>query len=227
MQPYTFPYIGYFQLINAVDTFVIYDDVNFIKRGWINRNRILVDGGAKYFIIPCKKVSQNKLINETELALDTIERTKLLKTFYHAYHNAPNFNAIMQLIEQTLNKEVWTIAELATESIIAVCDYLDIKTKIICSSVKFNNQFLKKADRLIDICKRLDSDTYVNPIGGVNIYTKDYFMSRGIHLFFLESRAITYDQLMQPFVSWLSIIDLLMFNTKDQLKLFLNEYALT
>ena len=227
MQPYVFPYIGYFQLINAVDTFVIYDDVNFIKRGWINRNRILVDGKATYFIIPCKKVSQNKLINETEVSLDSREITKLLKTFYHSYHNATYYNLIIQLIEQILNKEVKTIAEFATESIIKICDYLDIKTRIIPSSTIFNNQTIRKADRLIDICKKLNSDTYINPIGGTAIYTKDYFMSKGINLYFLESRPVTYNQLIQPFVPWLSIIDILMFNSIQQIKIFLNEYDLT
>ena len=226
MQPYFFPYIGYFQLINAVDIFVIYDDVNFIKRGWINRNRILVDGSADFFIVPCKKVSQNKLINETETALDENEKTKLLKTFYYAYHKAPYFDAVFKLVEETLNKDFRTIAHLATESIMAVCKYLDIKTRIISSSVIFNNHLLKKADRLIDICKKLNANTYINPIGGANIYTKKDFMDRGVNLYFLESKLITYRQFIQPFVPWLSIVDILMFNTKKQIKTFLNEYDL-
>ncbi|HPD60179.1 MAG TPA: WbqC family protein [Thermodesulfobacteriota bacterium] len=226
MQPYFFPYIGYFQLINAVDTFVIYDDVNFIKRGWINRNRILVDGKATYFIIPCKKVSQNKLISETEISFDLKERAKLLKTFYHAYHNAPNYDVIIQLIEQTINKEAKSIADLARKSIIMICDYLEIKTKIIHSSVIFNNHFLKKADRLIDICKKLNFNTYINPIGGVSIYTKEYFIDKGINLYFLESKPITYKQFDNQFVPNLSIIDVMMFNNKNQIRIFLNEYDL-
>lgn len=226
MQPYFFPYIGYFQLINAVDTFVIYDDVNFIKRGWINRNRILLNGIINYFTIPCKKVSQNKLINEIQIAFDLNEKTKLLKTFYYAYHKAPYYNAVIHLIEQILSKEYETIAELATESILAVCGYLSIRTRIITSSVKFNNHLLKKADRLIDICRVLDAETYINPIGGVDLYGKQYFMDRGVHLYFLETKPVIYKQFVQPFVPWLSIIDVLMFNRAEQLKIFLNEYEL-
>lgn len=226
MQPYYFPYLGYFQLINAVDDFVIYDDVHYINRGWITRNKILVDGKAKYFIVPCSKASQNKLINEIETAFAQKEKEKLLRTFYHAYHNAPYFDAVINLIEEALNKEIKKIATLATESILSVCRYLDIQTRIIQSSVVFDNHLLKKADRLIDICKRLNADTYINAIGGADIYSKQYFMDSGIRLYFLESKPITYKQFNQPFVPMLSIIDALMFNNKEQVKMLLNEYEL-
>jgi hypothetical protein len=226
MQPYFFPYIGYFQLINAVDKFVLYDDVNYIKKGWINRNRILADGAAGFFVLPCKKASQNKLINEIETLLDQKEKEKLLKRFYHAYHHAPQFEAVFNLIEQALTREARTIAQLAAESILAVCKFLDIETEIIPSSSVFQNRGLKKADRLIDICWQLNAHDYINAAGGTAIYTKDYFLESGIHLYFLESRPIAYRQFGQPFVPWLSIIDVLMFNKKEQCKSFLNEYDL-
>jgi hypothetical protein len=226
MQPYFFPYIGYFQLINAVDKFVLYDDVNYIKKGWINRNRILADGAAGFFVVPCKKASQNKLINEIETLLDQKEKEKLLKTFYHAYHHAPHFEAAFNLIEQTLNRNARTIAQLAAESILAVCQFLGIETEIMPSSSIFRNRDLKKADRLIDICRQLKADHYINAAGGAVLYEKDYFLERGIHLFFLESRPIAYRQFGQPFVPWLSIIDVLMFNPQELVLELLNEYDL-
>lgn len=226
MQPYLFPYIGYFQLINAVQKFVLYDDVNFIKKGWIHRNRILLDGAASFFAVPCQKASQNKLINEIETAFAQKEKEKLLRTFYHAYHKAPYFESVFNLVEQALNREVKTIAGLAAESILAVCRYLDVQTEIIPSSSVFQNRHLKKADRLIDICRQLNADHYINAAGGAVLYEKDYFLERGIHLFLLESRPLVYRQFAQPFIPWLSIIDVLMFNPQELVLEFLKEYDL-
>jgi hypothetical protein len=226
MQPYLFPYIGYFQLINAAQKFVLYDDVNFIKKGWIHRNRILVDGAASFFAVPCQKVSQNKLINEIDILLDQKEKSRLLKTFYHAYHHAPYFESVFNLVEQTLNREVKTIAQLAAESILAVCRYLDVQTEMVPSSAVFQNRHLKKADRLIDICRQLQADHYINAAGGAVLYEKDYFLERGIHLSFLESRPLAYRQFAEPFVPWLSIIDVLMFNPQKLVLEYLKEYDL-
>lgn len=226
MQPYIFPYIGYFQLIRAVDQFVFYNDVNFIKKGWIHRNRILVNGTDFLFTIPCEGISQNKRICDTRLAFDAKEKSKLLMTLFQAYKKAPFFDETYRLIERVFSKEVAFIDELAMESVKEVCLFLNINTRLTQSKGCYTNEELKKGDRLIDICHRENKNSYVNPQGGHEIYTKEYFFERGISLQFIKTGSVTYHQFENEFVPWLSIIDVLMFNEPVTIASYLNQYEL-
>jgi len=218
MQPYIFPFIGYFQLVYAADVFVFYDDVNFINKGWINRNRILVNNKDQLFTIPCKDASQNKLIKDIELLNDPKAMQKLLATIKMAYGKAPYFNDVYKLLEQTLSiAEGMTISQLAIRSIVNTCSYLGIQKTFKLSSETYTNQELKKGDRLIDICHIEGIPNYINAIGGKAIYTKEYFGEKGIDLSFLVPGCAEYPQLKGPFVPWLSMIDVLMFNSKEDI----------
>ncbi|MDZ4795226.1 MAG: WbqC family protein [Bacteroidota bacterium] len=215
MQPYFFPYIGYFQLIQAVDVFVFYDDVNYINRGWINRNNILVNHQAQLISIPCKQASQNKLINEVELGADDKTCRKLLSTIQMAYKKAPFFPKVFPIFEKTLSNKDFNIAQLASRSVKEVATYLGLSVIFKNSSEHFLNRELKKADRLIDICHQESILNYVNPPGGRELYTQAYFSEKKINLRFLIPKAVTYPQYGKPFVPWLSILDVLMFNDKE------------
>lgn len=228
MQPYIFPYLGYFQLINAVDKFVFYDDVNFIKRGWINRNQILVNNQAKLFSIPLIKASQNKLIKEVEVAYNE----KWLKQFYSTlefnYKKAPFFDEIYPLIKYVLNIKPKTIADLTIESILQISNHLSLSTVFERSSDKYSaTKGMEKADRLIEICKLNKADVYINPAGGKELYHKIYFKERGVQLNFINNHLFEYSQFKNPFVPGLSIIDVLMFNSKEEILKMLNLYQLT
>lgn len=229
MQPYLFPYIGYFQLIHAVDAFVIYDDVNFIKGGWIHRNRILMNGQPIYFSIPLKKRSSFIAINNTEINQDLFDKWKMkfLKSLQISYGKAPYYIETVALIEGVLNKHYLTISDLAIQSVQAICEILSVKTNILVSSKDFyNTKPLPKTERLINITKDLQGDTYVNPIGGLELYHHDDFNTKNIQLLFLKSNPIAYKQFENNFMPWLSIIDVMMFNSKDTVKSMLNEYTL-
>jgi hypothetical protein len=226
MQPYIFPYIGYFQLIRAVDKFVIYDDVNFINKGWINRNRLLVAGQAHLFTIPLKDASQNKLIYEVELSESEPWRKKLLKTVQQSYQKAPYYSTVFPVIEEIVNFEAKTINEVIYNCLKRICAYLSIETTIVPSSTVFNNSALKAQDRIIDICIQEKADHYINPVGGMELYDKLKFESEGIRLNFIKSTAGSYPQFKNAFVPWLSIIDILMFNDLDAVNTLLNEYEL-
>lgn len=228
MQPYVFPYIGYFQLVKAVDTFVFYDDVNFINRGWINRNRILLNGEAHRITIPCIKPSQNKLINETEVNVEHPNFDKLLVTLAMAYKKAPHFDEVMPLVERCFRKEPQMISDMAAESITAVSDYLELNVAFKTSSKEdYGNTELQRADRLIDTVKKEGMTDYVNAIGGQDIYTKEYFADRGVKLSFLEPSLPEYRQFGgSPFASGLSIIDALMFLDKQGVVDMLGRYKL-
>lgn len=227
VQPYIFPYLGYFQLINAVDAFVLYDDVHFIKKGWIHRNRILNDGKELMFSIPLKKASQNKLINEIELAIDQKWRKSFLLSIEYSYKKAPFFNIVYQLIEKVLNSEVEKISDLATLSISLTIDYLEIDTKLLLSSSEFEKtRGRERANRLIEITKSLGAKTYVNPQNGKELYSKLEFAKHGVELFFIEPKLESYKQGKKPFVSGLSIIDVMMYKSRPFIKEQLKNYQL-
>lgn len=215
MQPYVFPYIGYFQLIYASDIFVFYDDVNYINRGWINRNKILLNGKEQLFTIPCVEASQNKLIKDINVLNDK-SIAKVLTTISVAYKKAPYFADVFPVIEKTLkfNEDI-SVAQLAINSVINVCEYLNLQRIFKVSSEAYDNRELKKADRLIDICHKEDIGVYINPSGGRAIYAKEYFLAKGVALDFLISEKKDYAQFNNTFVPWLSVIDVLMFNSKE------------
>jgi hypothetical protein len=227
VQPYSFPYIGYFQLVNEVDVFVFYDDVHFIKKGWIHRNNILVNGNSSLFTIPLVKPSQNSLINEIGLSIDAKWRTTFNKKLHHSYGKAPYFNGVMELIEPLLNTEYNNISLLAIESIVSISNYLGLNTKFKVSSKDFNeSRGMDRADRLIEITKSLGGNIYINPSGGKELYTKEYFNSKSIELKFIESEVMAYKQFENVFCGGLSIIDVLMFNSVESINKMIEQYKL-
>lgn len=211
MQPYLFPYIGYFQLLNAVDKFVVFDDVNFIKKGWINRNNILVNGQKHLFTVPLKDASQNKLINEIEIAEGDWQE-KFLKTIAQSYKKAEFFDETFALIETIVRSGESFIAKLILRSLCLLKDALKINAEIVPSSEIYNNRELKAQDRILDICKQEKATEYVNPAGGIELYDNRFFYENGVKLFFLKTQSFSYRQFGVEFVPHLSIIDVLMFN---------------
>lgn len=222
MQPYFLPYIGYFQLIDAVDKFVIFDDVNYINRGWINRNRLLLNGSEHMFTIPLRGASQNKLICEIELA-DEGWRNKMLRTIQQAYSKAPCYEDASELMANIINAPVNRLDDFLFNSIKAVAGYLDIEAEIERTSRIYRNAHLKGEERILDICRQEHATVYVNPIGGTELYAKERFQEQGIQLSFLRPRPITYSQGKGEFVPWLSILDVLMFNERSAVRELLAE----
>lgn len=226
MQPYFFPYIGYWQLINMVDKYIIFDDVNYIINGWINRNRILMNGKEIMINLRIQKASPNKLINETNLVIDPIYTQKLLKTLTQCYAKAPYFNDVFPLLENILNQKEENLAEYLKFLILKICEYLNISTNIVTSSLLCNNKNLKGQDKIIDICKLVGANEYINSIGGTSLYSFDEFSRNGIKLSFLKPGDISYKQFNHAFIPNLSIIDVLMFNPVHAIREFLNNYEL-
>lgn len=224
MQPYFFPYIGYFQLISAVDKFVFYDDVNFIKNGWINRNRIIVNNETVYLTVQLRGASPNKKINEVQF---TDNRKKLLKTVHMAYRRAPFYNDVFPLIEQCMNFETNKINELAMFSILKVMEFLSLKTKLEISSVKYAKySSLSRVDRLKMICNSNGANEYINSVGGESLYQKNDFEKSNIKLYFLHPIITEYSQFSKSFFPNLSIIDVLMFNSAESVLKMLSKYEL-
>lgn len=225
LQPYFFPYMAYFQLIHAVDKFIFFDDVNFMKKKWINRNQILISGKPCYFIVPLKKISQNKLIRDVEIVGDEKWKMKILRSMELSYRRAPFFQTGFELIETVLGQNHTHISLLAISSIKTVCSYLEIPTEFVDSSAGYLNTGLKAQERILDICRQEQASGYMNPIGGVDLYSKEVFQKHKIRLNFLKTdAAITYPQFKNDFVPYLSIIDLIMFNDLETIQCFLKKF---
>lgn len=210
MQPYLFPYLGYFQLVGAVDRFVVFDDVNFINKGWINRNRVLNNGAEFMFTVPITKASQNSLIRDLDVAADAAWKAKFLKTLEHAYRKAPHFAPAFALVSSVVMNEEKNLAGYVTNSIQRVLEYAGVTTQVVPSSTVYGNADLRGKDRIIDICLREGADTYVNPPGGKDLYKPEDFERRGIALRLLQPRLLPYPQPVGQFMPGLSIIDVLM-----------------
>lgn len=226
MQPYFLPYIGYLQLMANVDKFVFYDDVAFINRGWINRNRMLINGKDFMFTVPLKEASQNKLINEIYIDNSTNWRTKFLKSIEQAYKKAPHYQVVYAIIEKIINNDTEKINDFIADSFENLNQYLNIQTTIVRSSGIYQNTELKAQERILDICKQEKASHYVNPIGGLELYKKDIFEIESIKLSFMKSKPIQYQQFKNDFVPWLSILDILMFNDVPTIQSFLKEFEL-
>jgi len=224
MQPYFFPYIGYFQLMKAVNSFIIYDDVNYIKRGWVNRNRILIRGTDQFITLPLVKPSQNVLIKDILIHEPLYNKSKLLKTINHSYQKAPFFHDVFPLLELILSGNHINLVEFIKFSIEIINDYLDIRTRIELSTSLKKNELASGQDKIIQICKIKNADVYVNPIGGINLYDQCVFAEHGIKLIFLQAKYIEYLQFNAPFKPNLSIIDVMMFNSRQRLHDILGEF---
>jgi len=227
MQPYLFPYIGYWQLIQAVDTFVIYDNIQFTKKGWFHRNNILLNGKKTLFSIPLKKDSDYLDVVDRVLSDDSDRQIKkIIARIEGSYRHAPYFNDAFPLIKDILGSTEKNLFYYIYNSIQAINEYLDIKTKIILSSTLDTDEELMADERVIAINKTLHADHYINAIGGQRLYDKDKFLAENITLSFLNPETVEYKQFDNEFVPYLSIIDIMMFNSKDEIKEMLNKYTL-
>ena len=226
MQPYFLPYIGYWQLMNAVDKYVIYDDVNFIKGGWINRNRILINGAPSFINIPMIGASSQKLINQVGVNTDTRLHEKNIRMIEDVYRRAPYFSDCYPVLADIIRYKSDNLADYVANSIIKVADYLQMDTEFIISSSIDKDCSLKGKDKVIQICNIIGAEEYYNAIGGIDLYDKSEFKDHGINLHFLRTNEIKYRQYGDGFVSNLSIIDMMMFNSLDEIKENLRLFSL-
>jgi hypothetical protein len=220
MQPYLFPYLGYFQLMRAVDTFVIYDDVNYIKGGWINRNYILTKGGRQRITLPLQHASPNLQINQIMVGSG---QHKLAETIRHHYGRAPEFGKVFPLLEDILQQPEKNLARLLEYQLNRICAYLDIQPRCCLSSGLDKDNTLRGQRKVLTICQELGASHYINMPGGRALYDKEAFASCGIELSFIQPKTVAYRQFGNAFEPNLSIIDVLMFNDQARCAQLLEE----
>lgn len=218
MQPYFFPYLGYWQLVHAVDKFVVYDDVNYIKGGWINRNRILINGHPSYITVPLHQASPFKRICDTLLQPSMIWREKLVRTIDNTYRKAPGFAEVFPVVEEITRYETDSLSEYLTHQLRSLSTFLGITTEFVATSRCYGNSELSGQDRIIDICRREGAETYLNLPGGRQLYDAGAFAQEGITLQFIEPVLGPYKHGGSQFVPGLSILDVLMWNPVEDVR---------
>lgn len=220
MQPYFFPYIGYFQLIRAVDRFVIYDNIQYTKKGWINRNRFLLDGADQLFSVPLKNAAEGLNVVDRQIA-DDFRKDKLLNRLREAYRHAPYFERVFPIVENSVRQQETNLFKYIYRSLRDTCDYLEIETEFVIASSVPVAPALTGKEKVIGLCQDLGAEIYINPIGGQDLYAREDFRACGIELQFLKSKPYSYPQFNREFVPWLSIIDVMMFNRVGDIKNYL------
>lgn len=231
MQPYFFPYIGYFSLIKHTDKFILFDPVQFIRHGWIERNRILKqDGGWLYVKVPILKDGHSTLIQDVKIDNNQDWRSKILAQLQPYKKVAPYYNDVSDLIKESIAPSFSTIVQLNAATLRAVCNYLNISTSIeVFSEMNLKIQAPKSPDEwALNICKALgDVDEYWNPPGGQEFFDRSKYEEANIKLRFQTVLLKDYDQKRQPFEAGLSIIDVMMFNSPAQISDMMDIYELT
>ena len=216
MQPYFFPYIGYFQLIDSVDTYVNLDHVSFMKRSYMTRNVLKNNTPIN---VKVWGASQNKKCNEIYVNFENNYISNFFKTLENLYSKESNYDAIFNniILSEFINREV-TISEFNLNLIKRICNYLNIQTKIINTSVGLTT--LKKGEGLKSITKQMGSNVYVNAIGGQSLYNKEDFKNDNIELNFIQMGNVDFDN------KYSSILDLLFRYDKLHIQKQIKNYKL-
>lgn len=231
MQPYFFPYLGYFSLIKQCDYWISYDTVQYIMKGWVNRNRILHPNRLEsmYIFIPLKKHHHKTNINEILIDNNQPYTERIIGQLTASYKKrAPYFSRVIRIVEDCLSAEQINLSKLNEICIKRVCNYLGINTDIkVHSEMNLGEGALQKPDDFtIMISKALKCDRYINAIGGVHLFENCKFEAANIDLKFLRQLFIPYEQGNQVFLEGLSIIDVMMFNGPEQIRWMMNNYQL-
>ena len=225
MQPYFLPYIGYWQLLAAVDQFVIYDNIQYTKKGWINRNRFLRNGTDAFFTVPLKKGSDYLTIAERTIA-DDFDPDKMLEQLAAAYRKAPSFVAVLPVLETIVRYGQRNLFDYLHHGITVTAGYLEIYTPLVVSSTVAIDHSLKAERKVLALCTALGATRYVNFAGGRALYAAPAFAQQGLDLRFIQSRPIEYRQYAAPFVPSLSILDVMMFNSREAVRAMVGAYDL-
>ena len=226
MQPYWFPYLGYFQLFNAVDRFMLLDVVNHKPRGWVNRNRILINHRPRWLNLPLANASKNILIQDLQCHDKEKFSIKLLKTLHDAYAKAPYFPYAMPVFEAILTDPQTSFVSSIESMLKHIGSYLAIDTPIIRASQQTLENSSARKNRIIALCQQQDAQQCINLAGGETIYNKQHFADCKIELMFMRMRPLKYDQYKEPFSPSLSIIDVMMFNSPKKIQEYLKHYDL-
>ncbi len=223
MQPYWFPYLGYFQLLQNVDRFMLLDTMNHKPRGWVNRNRILNGHRPTWLSLTLANSSQNVLLKDLQCFEKEKGALMLLKRLQSAYEKAPYYQFAMPVLETIINDPNSHFVSTVEYMFNHICEYLAIDTPRVLASDQ--NLLVRKGEnRIVALCRQQQATQYINLSGGDTVYSRQDFAKKNIELMFMKMKPIRYDQFKEPFAPSLSIIDVMMFNSPRKIRDLLNRY---
>lgn len=231
MQPYFFPYIGYFSLIKNTDKFILFDPVQFIRHGWIERNRVLKPQlGWQYIAVPLVKHELSTAIKDVRINNSEDWKNRLLAQLQHYKKKSPFYKQTIEVVQKGLDIETDSIVQLNYLTLKAVCDYLEIPFDCeIFSEMNLEIEQVNAPDEwALNICKALGYKEYWNPPGGMEFFDPKKYEEAGIDLKFQKVNVQPYPQRRGPenIETGLSIIDVMMFNSPEVIKDMLDDYEL-
>lgn len=229
-QPYFFPYLGYFSLIKQTEQFVLLDEVQFIKQGWIHRNRVLSEGGSwNYIRVPLEKYRQKDLISEVRINNKEEWRNEIFKHLLYYKKRAPYYQETIDTVEKALNIDTDSIVRLNEHSLRVICNYIGIPADFkIFTEMGLVVERSEAPDEVpLNICEALGNVTeYWNLEGGASFYDRSKFEKAGIAIKFLKSNLLEYPQIQGGFEKALSILDVMMFNEPKKIRDMLDDFIL-
>jgi hypothetical protein len=227
MQPYFFPYLGYFSLIDYSDQFILFDPVQHIRHGWIERNRVLKPGeGWQYVSVPLEKHSRGTLIKDLQIKNASDWQDRILRQLQHYKKRSPYYANTMEVLKACFSEEFTSIVKLNEKCLVEVCNYLGIEYNFrIFSEMELKIGPVHHAGEwALRISEAMGAAEYVNPPGGEEIFDKKQFNDAGIELKFLKSRLPEYSQRRPVFENGLSIIDVMMFKSAEEIRDMIDDY---
>jgi hypothetical protein len=230
MQPYFFPYMGYFSLIKYVDRFVFFDTPQYINHGWVNRNRVLKQNGSSgYITVPVQKCHRDIAIKDIRISKNFDWREKIYGQLTVYKRRAPYYNNVIEFLHTVLDKDYnHSLANLNIETIKSVCRYLEVETVFdVFSEMDVNISEVSQADEwALEITNAIGGNIYVNLPGGVSFFDREKYIKQNIELQFLQSKLPPYIQRIGHFEKGLSIIDVMMFCNKKEISDMLNAFVI-
>ncbi len=230
MQPYFFPYLGYFGLIANTDRWIVFDPVQYIRKGWVNRNRVLKPGGGwKYVSIPVAKHSRDTLIKDMTVTEGEDHLDTLVRNLDH-YRNirAPHYNSVLEVLSECYTPVPNALAVFNAHILDVVCSYIGIPFHFeVYSQMALEHEPAEgPGDWSLNICNALGVRSYLNPPGGQEFFVPEKFTNAGVELVYHHQELPVYDQHSSLFEPGLSIIDVLMFNEPNVVRGMLDQFKL-
>lgn len=230
MQPYFFPYPGYFSLIKATNKWIVFDTPQYANYSWMNRNRIINcnDDNWMYFIVPLKKRPLRTSINSIVIQNEVNWKEKIISQLGYYKKHAPYYNHVVEFLRETLTSEFVKLSDLNIHTLKATCKYIGIDFNYeIYSEMNLQIEDIHAPDEWgLNICKAMGVSKFINPERGQNFIDRQKYLNEKVDIKFLEYRYPDYDQKMEEFIPGLSIIDAMMFNSPKELKVILEDYKL-
>ncbi|MBN2860277.1 MAG: WbqC family protein [Sphaerochaetaceae bacterium] len=231
MQPYFFPYLGYFSLMHYADALILFDIVEYDRKGWMNRNRIQKPDSQdwQYIRAGVEKPSYKALIKDVRLVHNEGWKNRIIRQLEHYRSTSPHYEKVLELVESILSIPSMTITELNRNALVHIRDYLGIECPLsVFSEMSIELQEIEHPGQwALYICEALKAKEYVNPIGGKGLFRLGEFAERAIQLEFIRNRLTPYPQPGDDFIEGLSIIDVLMYNTREQALGLIEDYEIT